>query len=188
MGSTETYGLDGPTMTTSHALMASMAPRLGAPTHEPLLKGERPLLGCLDHRAHGHVAHRQDGVLDPQRPAQPRGDRGERLAGPQPLAAEEVRRQIAIPEPEPVRPPVAFDHGEAGERLFGKAPASLFVRQPRERVHHRVEVGRHVHPQVDEVVARVDDGRQRAGRKSAREPVEEARSPDATGESNHVHA
>ncbi len=54
------------------------------------------------------------------------------------------------------------------------------MRQAGERVHHGIEVRRHVHPEVNEVVPGVDDRRQRPRRESAREAFEEPCATDPT--------
>jgi hypothetical protein len=45
-----------------------------------------------------------------------------------------------------------------------------------------------VEAEMDEIVSRVDNGRHRSFWKSVGEAVEEARTPDAAGKGNDVHA
>jgi WhiB family redox-sensing transcriptional regulator len=115
-------------------------------------------------------------------------DVGEGKAGVEHPGTDEVRRQVAVAETEPVglrsvggqllldRPP-----------LVGASPAALLVDAAAEGVHHRVEVGADPQAVQRHVVAGVDHGGdRRAGHRGAH-TAEKTSPTGPTGEHNYLH-
>ncbi len=114
------------------------------------------------------------------------GDLRESFARTQRGRADEMGPEVPVSEREPGVAAEASDAVHRMEGLVDEAPATHRIGQPRERVHHGVEVGRDREAEVLEVVSRVHDGRERAFGEDGREPVEEARAADASGEGDHT--
>src|SRR5262249_57289253 len=118
---------------------------------------------------------------------EPRGDRGERVAGAQRLRPHEVDAEVEVAEPEPA---LAAELGDGLERLPGlarAAPALRLVEAAGERVEDRVEVGRDVEPEHLEVVADVAHDRQLARVDRLRDRPCEPRAAEAAGQDDDVH-
>ena len=143
---------------------------LGAVAHPPLLKVDRALLaGVLSRAGIGDddvgfaavVTGRQQPRARRPALAKRLGHLGQWVAGPQHLAAHQVRGEVAVTEAEPVRL-----HAVGGEFLFGvpgfvaMAPPALGVDAAAQGVHDRVEVRADPHAIHPRVVADVDDGGQ----------------------------
>ena len=127
---------------------------------------EAELAGLRQHdRAHGVVAHRQHPGGDPQRPAKGGGHFGQGFTPAEALRSLHVGGEIPVAEPEPGLA------AEVGERLQERpglvrlAPAGDTIRDPGQRVHHRVEVRADTQSEMVEVVRGVaDDGQRLSGK------------------------
>ena len=157
------------------------------PEDEVLLK-RQPARGRADDRGHPVVAHREDHRDDSERLAQAVGDLGEPSAFAQPDRARDVRRQVAVAQPEPRRDAVPVQHLQGGPRIPFDPPAPLAARQTGERVQHRVDVGGDVQAEMLPVVGRVDDhGERRRVGQHRRDPGDELR-PSHTATEHREHA
>ena len=171
---------------------AGSAPRYSRPLHarlapvayEVVLELERAAVGVHD-RAHRIVRHRHDGVAHPEPRAEIARDRRQRLAGAQ-AAAYARRWSPGRDRRAGTRsgPPRRSSATMNDPRLVGPPPAGLRVRDAGERVHHRVEIRRHVEAEMLEVVAGVDGDDELLGRQHARESRRELRAADAARERN----
>jgi hypothetical protein len=81
---------------------------------------------------------------------------GERLAGTQPLGADQAHRQVPVAEPEPVWPPGPLERLHHLPGVVAQPPAAL-VDLVGEPVGHEIGVGGDVDPVHLDVVARVGD-------------------------------
>src|SRR5881397_2565894 len=81
-------------------------------------------------------------------------------AGAEPGRAGEVRREVAVPEPEPGRESESAQGRQAGEGVAREAPPATPRGNPGERVDDGVEIRRDVEPEELLVVAGVADDRQ----------------------------
>src|SRR5439155_26956479 len=105
--------------------------------HEPVLERHRAA-GGLDPCAKRVVGRGEQVRVQAERPGEPRGDRGEGLAGPQGLRPNEVEADVAVTELEP-----GLAAGPPGllERMPGLAatsPAALLVGDASQRVEDAV--------------------------------------------------
>ena len=158
-----TTGLDGASNTMSASLIASTAHRcrgglfgtdegeavsghLGAVAHPPFLEVNGPLLAGLgigddDVGFAAVVGSGQQSCARLPAFAQRLGDRRQRIAGPQHLAAHQVGGQVAVAEPEPVRlhavgrrvPPwrARFRRGDPSPRSGSMPPPRVYMQVSR---------------------------------------------------------
>ena len=175
-----TTGFDGGRITTSASWIASSTPGrrlggVGADEHEPLGgdRGAQPYPPLLEVDRPPALVIGDDHVgLDPvvrhgQQPhagPPPRAQRlrhlGERVAGGEHLRAHDVRGEVPVAQPEPLRlDPVGRELLLDREALIGPPPALLLVDAAAERVHDGVEVGADAEAEQGDVVARVHDRR-----------------------------
>ena len=103
-------------------------------------------------------------------------------AGGQASRPQHVRRQIAVAELEPglAAEPLHRRHEIPG--FAGKAPAALRIVLVGQRVEHRVDVGRDVQAEMDEIVRGVDDDGKLVGRQHGRKTARELAAADAAGQ------
>ena len=161
IGPTLTNGLLGQNTIRSAASIASTTPGagqglfdaphlhgadgdVGAPMHEVLLEVHpRCVFLQLDPRLDRLVGHRQDvDALDAQPLGQLGRDSARRPAGLQQLGPSQMRRQVDVAQTEPGLAAQPLERVHALERVAARSPATLFVDHARERVQHRVDVGR----------------------------------------------
>ena len=110
-------------------------------------------------------------IAEAEPPGDVGGDRRQRLAGAQALAAHEVEADVAVAEDEPVgAPPSSTATVLRRARVARDAPAVDRIDPPRQRVQHRVEIGRHVQAEQLDVVADVSDDRHATGSTAATRP------------------
>ena len=95
-------------------------------------------------------------------------DRRQRLAGAQPPRALDVRREVAVAEPEPGLAAERLQRRHEGPGLVAPAPAALRMVEPGERVDQRVEVGRDREAEMLEIVAGIGDDGERAAARATR--------------------
>src|SRR5579885_3662161 len=111
----------------------------------------------LDKGAYRVVAHRDYLRAD----AQPRRDLGRHAAQPdsraQPLSPIDMRGEVAIAERKPRRPVETLERGERVEALVAESPAVFGIREARQGVDDRIDIGRDVQSVELFVVAGVDD-------------------------------
>ena len=171
--------------------------------HPPLLEVDRPALagvgiGDDDVGFAAVIAGGQQVRAGRPALAQRLGHLRERIAGPQHLAADEMRGQIAVAEPEPVGL-----HSIGGEFLLGMpgfvavAPPALGVDAAAEGVHAGVEVGADANAVHPRVVADVDDRRSRmilwfpacelAEAEQVLDPQQESRTADSADQNGDLH-
>jgi hypothetical protein len=120
------------------------------------------------------------------------GDLRQRVAGLEHLGADQVGRDVAVPEAEPRRlDAVRLELRARAPRLVAAAPPALDVDAVTEGVHHGVEVGADLEAVDPPVVGGVGhDGdlgvggpsRYDAGAEAVEEALEEAGPADAAGE------
>src|SRR3954451_499889 len=93
-----------------------------------------------------------------------------------------MRRQIAVAKLEPslAAEPLQRRHEIPG--LAGEAPAALEIVLVGEGVQHRVDVGRDVQAEMNEIVGGVDDDGQPLRRQHCREAATELATPDTAGQ------
>src|SRR5690606_14037769 len=129
----------------------------------PLLEVQRPALAALLHdhvRLDLVVGHRDEPDAWPPPVAQRLGDRGQRVPGGEHLGADDVRGDVPVAQPEPVRlHPVGEQLLLDGERLVVAPPALVLVDPAPEGVHHRVQIRTDAQSEKGDVVTGVpDDG------------------------------
>ena len=122
----------------------------------------------------GLVGHRQDRRRDPERCLERPHDLGQRRALAEPCRPRDVRREVAVAEPEPVLLAVLGQAVHHGPGLAGDGPSPARQSKPGEHVHDRVVVGHHEQAVPLGVVAGVDDDRQVARGEDGLEPVRPA--------------
>src|SRR4030095_6717709 len=115
-------------------------------------------------------------------PADVRHARAHRRPRGDPPRALAIDAQIAVPEPEPRLAAQLLEHAHEGPGLVATPPALLRVLAPGERVEERVEIGRHVQPEMNEIVAGVDHAGELPRRQYAVQPERELRAADAAGQ------
>ena len=206
----ETTGFDGQTTMVSACTRDSITPGAGraavcpleadapdghvvAETDEVVLeadlrpgRAQRTGLGQGDPGAQPVVGHRQQPHRHAAPVAQRRGHRAQGLAGPQPARPVQMRRQVAVAEPEPVLTPESGQLVHDRPALTRHAPSGVPVVHAGERVGDGVEVGADVQAVQDHVVRHVDDPRDVGGRHDAHEPREHPSGPDAAAQ-GHQH-
>ena len=104
------------------------------------------------------------------------------------VGAQDVRRQIAIPEAEPR---LTFEPLHRSHEIPGFAretPAALGIVEVGERVEHRVDVRADVKAEMDEIVGRVDDQCQLVRRQDGGEAARELAAADAAGQRQNAPA
>src|SRR5947207_55025 len=116
---------------------------------------------AADQRRHGGRTHATPAGRAPAVDARQRGrDARERPAGAEPGGAGGMRREVAVPAPEPGREAEPAQGRQAGEAVAREAPPATPRRDPGERVDDGVEVRRDVEPEELLVVAGVADDRE----------------------------
>ena len=158
--------------------------RLLAQPDEVLLELE-PAVPGPDLGPHRLVRHRQDSRTHAQGRLEAEADRGRPLAGAQAGGPCDVRRKVAVPEPEPRRLPVARQLLARAPGVAVEAPAGRGVLETRERVHARVVVGHDEQRVALRVVAGVDDDVQPVAEVGL-QPLGQLRPADAAGEGDHA--
>ena len=109
-------------------------------------------------------------------------DRRKRVAARQTLRAFDVGCKVAVAKPEPGRAAEFLEGLHERPGLAGLPPAGRGVGDPREGVHHGVQVGRNAQAQVLEVVARIHADRQFPWAERARQAIGQFGAPHAAGE------
>ena len=105
-----------------------------------------------------------------------------------PCRSGDVRREVAVAEPEPVRLAVLGQAVHDGPGLAGEAPAARVIEAVRQHVHDRVVV-RHDEQAVPlGVVARVGDDRQVAAREDRLEAVRELGTTGPARQDDDLHS
>ena len=164
--------------------------------HEVVLEVEPAILGP-DTGPDRLIGHRQQARADAQARREVERHVGEPGAATQGLGPPDVGPEVTVPEPEPGRCAVAFEHRGRVPGLVTEPPAGRVVREPGERVHDRVEVGADREPVELEVVPGVDDDREVDGAlvrpalpacRREREAVAHLRAAEAAGEHGHGRA
>jgi GT2 family glycosyltransferase len=128
--------------------------------HEPFFERELDIaLGRpgRDPCRHDVVAHRDQPAGQTPGGRDVGGDRGERLAGAQPLGAVEVGREVPVADVEPGGYAVPLERAERGERLIREPPAGLRIVRTGEGIGDGVEVGTDAQAVEPVVIGRVAD-------------------------------
>ena len=163
----------------------------GAQLHPVLLEVDRLAFAVHldgDMRLDAVVGHRDETDAGLPAGTQGLGDGAERVARAEHLRTDDVGREVAVAEPEPLGPhPVGGQLLLDGEGLLRTPPPLLLVDAAAQRVHHRVEVGADLQAEQMDVVARVaDDGDIGLGG-GRLETTEEAGTTDAACQNHNAH-
>ena len=154
---------------------------------EVLLELEPALVGP-DLGSDRAIGHRQDPCRDPERLLEGAHDLGQAASLADPCRPGDVRREISITQPEPVRLAVLGQAVHHGPGLVDVAPAALEVEPPGQHVHDRIVIGHHQQAVPLRVVAGVDDDRQVAGWQDGLEALGQLRAAGPAGQGDDPHA
>jgi len=94
-------------------------------------------------------------------------DPGQRSAPGEFPRSQDVHREVAVAQSEPVLAPQGLEDAHHRPGLVPATPTLLRVGEIRERVEHRIDIRADAKAQVREVVAGVHDERQSAARQGA---------------------
>ncbi len=201
IGPIETIGFDGPMTITSAAAMASTTASVGRLS--PLNRTSRTsgpwrrwtkyswksiqpssIRTCGPDRL---VGHRQDPGRDAEGGLERQHRLGQRPALADPCRARDVRREVAIAEPEPVLLAVLGQCLHHGPGLAALPPASIVVEAARQHVQQGVVIGHDEEAMPFRVVAGIDHDGQVAVGEDRLEPVGQFRAAGPAGQGHDLH-
>ena len=139
----------------------------------------------LDNRPHRVVRHRFQYGPNSQRARNRGGHRTQRLARAQSCRTVDVRRKIAVAQ---LKPSLGIQFTECFEtlkRIAFNTPSLSRIRQARERIDNRVQIGRDVQTVHLHVITRVADDADFFGWMHSPQAIEKAGRSHAAGKSDN---
>src|SRR4051794_32460161 len=158
--------------------------RLAAQPHKIILEVEPARFGAQA-GAPLVARHRQQPRTDAEPAAEIVRYRRQALAGVEAAGTLDMRREIAVAEPEPGLAAERFEGRHECPGLAVPPPAEFRIRLPRQRIEQRVEIGRDRQAEMLEIIAGIGDNGQHIRQQDAVQAERELGAPDAAGQRQH---